>query len=300
MIKLCEPFRGLLYTPFYLIHALGGYEAEGLEVSQETAPSPAEAALALLAGKVDVIWGGPMRVMHHYDRDPECGLVLFAEAVTRDPFFLVGRRPRPDFSLSDLAGLRLGSVSEVPTPWLCLQEDLRQAGMEPRAVTRVEGQTMEQNAAALREGALDVIQTFEPYVETLLGEGSGHIWYAAARRGRTAYTSFYTLRPTLGERREELTSMTRALYRAEQWLRAAQPAQVGEALAPWFPDLSAEVLTGAVARYQSLGVWNENPLLPREGFDRLKAGLLSSGFISSGASYESCVDTTLAERAMAD
>ena len=44
MIKLCEPFRGVLYTPFYLVHELGAYEAEGLEVSLETARSPAEAA----------------------------------------------------------------------------------------------------------------------------------------------------------------------------------------------------------------------------------------------------------------
>ncbi len=116
MIRLCEPFRGLLYTPFYLIHALGAYEAEGLEVAQQTAPSPEAAALALLGGEADVIWGGPMRVMHHYGQNPECALVLFAEAVTRDPFFLVGREPNPDFSLTDLTRRRLATVSEVPTP----------------------------------------------------------------------------------------------------------------------------------------------------------------------------------------
>ena len=33
MIRLGEPFRGLLYTPFYLIHALGYYEAEDEDAS---------------------------------------------------------------------------------------------------------------------------------------------------------------------------------------------------------------------------------------------------------------------------
>jgi NitT/TauT family transport system substrate-binding protein len=32
-------------------------------------------------------------------------------------------------------------VSEVPTPWLCLQEDLRQAGIDPAPLRR-EGETI--------------------------------------------------------------------------------------------------------------------------------------------------------------
>ncbi len=297
MIKLCEPFRGVLYTPFYLVHALGSYEAEGLEVALETAASPAEAAQGLLAGRVDVIWGGPMRVMHHYDRDPECGLVLFGEAVTRDPFFLIGREPHPDFALTGLSDLRLATVSEVPTPWLCLQEDLRRVGMNPEAVARVADRTMDENAAALRAGQVDVIQVFEPFAEILLNEGAGHIWHAAARRGRTAYTSFYTTRPTLEAREDELMRMVRALHRTLRWLHANGPAAVSAAAAPWFPGVPGEILQGAIARYQSLGVWGSDAILSREGFDRLKAGLLSGGWIAAGTDFEVCVDTRLAERA---
>jgi NitT/TauT family transport system substrate-binding protein len=300
MIRLCEPFRGVLYTPFYLVQALGGYEAEGVEVSLDTAASPAGAATALLSGGVDVIWGGPMRVLHHFDRDPDCPLVLFGEAVTRDPFFLVGRRPSPAFSFTDLAGLRLATVSEVPTPWLCLQEDLRRAGIDPEALKRVADRAMEANAAALRAAEVDVTQVFEPFVETLAREGTGHVWRAAAGRGRTAYTSYYTTRRTLEARREDLLGMTRALYRTQRWLRGAAAAEVAGAVAEFFPDLAGEVLTGAIARYQSLGVWNENPVLSREGFDRLKTGLLSGGWIVRDTPFAACVDNHLAEQAVAE
>ena len=54
-------------------------------------------------GTVDVCWGGPMRVMQAYQQIPGCDLVSFAEVVTRDPFLLVGREPRPEFDLRDLA-----------------------------------------------------------------------------------------------------------------------------------------------------------------------------------------------------
>lgn len=300
MIKLYEPFRGLLYTPFYLVHTLGAYEAEGVSVQLETAPSPAAASVTLLEGRVDVAWGGPMRVQHHYERDPACDLVLFGEAVTRDPFILVGRDANPEFTLSDLADFRLATVSEVPTPWLCLQEDLRRAGIDPQSQPRVADGTMTQNAAALREGKFDVIQVFEPFAETLTREGVGHIWEAAAGRGHTAYTSFYATWATLGKREDELQRMVRALYRTQRWLQRAGTSEVGDALCEWFPELPREILDGAIGRYRNLAIWNENPVLSREGFERLIAGLLSGGWIERSVSFEQCVDTRLARQAIED
>ncbi|MEE8436066.1 MAG: ABC transporter substrate-binding protein [bacterium] len=295
-----EPFRGLLYVPFYLTEALGAFEDEGLSVHLETATSPAESVQSLLEGKVDVCWGGPMRVLHHFDRDPECPLLLFAEAVTRDPFFLIGKTSNPGFRLSDLTGARLATVSEVPTPWLCLQEDLRRAGIDPDTLAREANRTMAENAAALRAGEVDVIQVFEPFAQILTAEGVGHIWRAAAERGVTAYTSFIATRQTLKEREDDLLRMTRALFRAERWLRGAGPEQVGDAVSDYFPELEREVLNGAIGRYQALRVWGEDPVLHQEGFDRLKAALLSGGWITRDTPYSRCVEPRLAERVVAE
>src|SRR4029079_5962875 len=85
----------------------------------------------LVAGEVDVLWMGPIRVMKHHDDHPGSPLVAFTEGVCRDPFSLCGSRANPGFRLADLAGLRFASTSEVPTPWLCLEGDLRDAGIDP-------------------------------------------------------------------------------------------------------------------------------------------------------------------------
>ena len=115
-LTLFEPFRAVFYTPFYAAHALDAYGAEGLDVRMVT--SGAEVTVSgLIAGDTDVTWGGPMRIQFTYDLQPNCGVVSFCEIVTRDPFFLVGREPRPDFQMSDLMNVRFGSVSEVNTPW---------------------------------------------------------------------------------------------------------------------------------------------------------------------------------------
>lgn len=115
-IVLTETFRAVFYAPFYAAHALGAYEDEGVDVRLETPEYPAAAGGGLLSPESDVSWGGPMRVLVGRDREPDSDLVGFCEVVTRDPFFLVGRAPNPDFKYSDLVKSRFATVSEVPTP----------------------------------------------------------------------------------------------------------------------------------------------------------------------------------------
>src|SRR5262249_17499622 len=161
------------------------------------------------AGEVDVMWGGPLRVMMVHDQEPGADLVCFCDVVARDPFFIIGNKPRPQFKFADLAALRFASVSEVPTPWICLADDIRRAGVDPARLARIADRTMEQNEADLAAGRLDAIQVFQPHAERLIASGTGHVWYAAANRGLTAYTTLVTRRSVLDGRRDELLRMTR-------------------------------------------------------------------------------------------
>lgn len=299
-ITLQETLRGAFYAPFYVALARGAYAEEGVDVRFRSAAAPGRAALDLMEGVADVSWGGPMRVAHAYQNVPGCDLVSFAEIVGRDPFLLVGRTPRPRFAVPDLLGLSLGSVSEVPTPWLCLQEDLRRAGVDPAQVSRVADRSMADNAAALRRGELDVVQVFEPFASMLLADGTGHVWYAAADRGPTSYTTFYTRRGLLQTRRDELHRMVRAIHRALKWVAKADGPAIAAAVAPFFPEVPAEILAGSYTRYKALGIWNRDPLMKRDGYDRLLAGLVSGGFVSPGTPFETAVDNSLAEASLAE
>ncbi|MGH7094946.1 MAG: ABC transporter substrate-binding protein, partial [Stellaceae bacterium] len=186
-LRLFENYRFVLYAPFYAAHATGAYAAEGLAVELLPSPGPGQAEAAVLKGEAEVMWMGPIRVMKEHERDPACPLVAFAEVVCRDPFSLVGARPNPDFRLAELAGRRFASVSEVPTPWLCLEEDLRQIGIDPHRLNRILDRSMPENIAALRDGRLDAAQMFEPFVEEAL-RGGAHLWLPASARGLTSYT----------------------------------------------------------------------------------------------------------------
>jgi NitT/TauT family transport system substrate-binding protein len=298
-IVLQESLRGLFYAPYYAALALGAYDQEGVEVHFVSAASPGAAPGALFDGSADVSWGGPMRVNQLYQKRADCDLVCFGEAVTRDPFLLVGRDPRPNFTTADLMSARIATVSEVPTPWLCLQEDLRRAGRDPARLDRVADRGMGENMAALRRGEINVVQLFQPLAEELIAEGIGHLWYAAADRGPCSYTTFYARRATLAAKREEMAGLVRGLYRTQKWLHRTSDQTLAETVQPYFPAVSQSLLRAALARYRALGIWGRNPILPRDGYERLKAGLVSGGFVRTGTPFEIAVDNSLAEAAVA-
>jgi NitT/TauT family transport system substrate-binding protein len=299
-IRLSENFRALFYAPFYAAHAIGAYQTEGVEVELLSSPDPARTATALHSGEIDAMWGGPLRVMLTHARDAAADSVCFCDVIARDPFFIVGRAPRPGFRLADLAALRFASVAEVPTPWLCLQDDLRRAGVDPTSVNRVHGPGMADNAAALRAGALDAAQLFQPYVEELVASRAGHVWYAAADRGLTAYTTLVTRRPLLQSRRDDLLRMTRAIARTQRWIAATPGTEVARAVAEFFPTVAPAIFAAAIERYRALRLFAADPVLRREGFDRLQAAMRSGGALDQAVAFERCVDNSLAEQALAD
>ncbi len=295
-ILLSENFRALFYAPFYAALATGAFRDAGVQVELRASPEPAAATRALRDGSVDVMWGGPLRVMMTHDADPHADTVAFADVVARDPFFIVGAAPRPSFTFADLAEIPLGVVSEVPTPWLCLQEDLRRAGVVVRHPVR--GRSMADNAAALRDGTLAAIQVFQPHVEDLLADGAGHVWYAAASRGPAAYTALVTRQPTLQSRRDELRAMTVALHRTLGDFAIAPAAEIVAAVRGYFPDLPPDLFARAIARYQELGLWNDTPVIRRDGYEFLHTAMRNGGALSRDIAFESCIDTTLAEEAI--
>ena len=89
--------------------------------------------------------------------------------------------------------------------------------------------------------------------------------------------------------------MVRAIQRTEKWVKSVSGQEIANAIARYFTDLPPAILEAACTRYKALGIWNDTPLLPRQGYERLRDGLVSGGFVSPGAPFETAVDNSLAE-----
>jgi len=292
-ITLAENFRAILYSPFYALRALGFAAEEGLTVEWLPPRTPGAVFDEVKQGAVDLAWGGPIRVMKDHDVNASTGatLLCFAEVVSRDPFALVAK---PNWHAAGLSGLlraRFATVSEVPTPWLCLQADLHEAGLASRLSDQdvVNGLSMEQQLQALERGEVDVVQLFEPYISRAVAEGAGEIIYAAWDRGPTVYTTFICSRDGLARHREAFRRLTSALRRVQQWIATNGTEELARVVTPFFPDISSELLRSAIRRYCDAEIWAVRPEVSKIGFERLTGMLWLSGYLTAKQKYDSCV-----------
>jgi NitT/TauT family transport system substrate-binding protein len=292
-IRLMENFRAVFYAPYYATLALGFYKREGVEVELLTSDAPGDAVPKLIDGTIDLTWGGPMRVMKAHDQDAHSPLVNFCEVVSRDPFFLIGKSDASVFHLTDLANKKFASVSEVPTPWLCLQQDLRDQGVDPATLARFSDRAMTRNYHALKAGDIDVMQAFEPFISMAENDLAGDILYAASTRGPTAYTAFIATREACAKHRDEFAAMTRATGKMLAWLYANPAEDLAKAVATFFPDVPAAILASSLRRYKDAALWSRETRMIPQGFARLAQSLHSGGFITRMPGYDECVEPTL-------
>ncbi|MGI9411471.1 MAG: ABC transporter substrate-binding protein [Hyphomicrobiaceae bacterium] len=294
-ITLYENLRTTTYVPFYLAIVDGDWEKLGLSVDTQLSPATSETAQALLEGRADVSWGGPMRVMLHHDRDPDCPLVCFGQVVGRDPFILVGRTPKRQFKFADLIGRRVAVASEVPTPWMTFQDDLQRAGIDPGAIDRAPDATMAENVVRLKNGEVDVIQVFQPYAELAVCGGFGHVWHRFSIRGDIGFTTFYTRRAFIADNRDVCVKLVQGAMQASKRLHRQSARKTAERIAPFFPDLEIDTLVNIISGYRKANLWARDPALPATAIVRLKAALLSGGLISRDIPYDHIVDDSIAE-----
>ena len=185
-------------------------------------------------------------------------LVCFCEVAARDPFFLVGKGDHSKFQLTELTRLKIGTVSEVATPWLCLQHDLRAQGVDPARLNRLAERTMSNNLEALRRGELDVVQVFEPYVSMALRNGGRR----SSRRGQFARADglldVLASRDSIRRNRAAFDAMVRATRRTLSWVAEHSAEGIGGIGCAVLPDHSSRnssKLVSALPECEAVGAY---------------------------------------------
>jgi NitT/TauT family transport system substrate-binding protein len=250
----------------------------------------------VMAGGAAVSWGGPLRLMLAREKSPEGDPIAFCEVVGRDPFFILGREPNPGFRYQDLVGRTFARVIEVPTPWLCLQHDLRTHGLDAKALMLAPDRTMADNRDALRAGTVDLIQVFQPYAAELVQGGEAHVWYAAASRGPTAYTTLNTTRAYAQRNPHVLLGMCRAMYRTQKWIYEQGGRALGDAVGGYFPQLDKSTLAASCDYYITLGLWNRTPMMQRAGLEWLRDAAIAGGLMRTKFDYDEVAEMSFAKQ----
>lgn len=181
--------------------------------------------------------------------------VHFAQINRRDGFFLAGREPDPAFHWKKLEGRTL-VADHGAQPLAMLKYAVRHNGADWGRIHVVDAGTPEQMEAAFRAGQGDYVHLQAPV------EAGQVLVSVGASMPPVAFSSLCSARKWLET--EEFALFRRTFEKAKEWVRSAPPASVAEAEAEFFPGVPAEVLAGAVERYQKLGCWEGGLEIPRE------------------------------------
>jgi hypothetical protein len=91
---------------------------------------------------------------------------------------------------------------------------------------------------------------------------------------------------------ERSAAFNRAYRRALEWVNDAAAEDIAEKEAPMFPGISKPSLVAAIARYQQLGTWRRNPVIPREQYEVAMDAFIHAGLFRERYAYEDVVLNT--------
>jgi NitT/TauT family transport system substrate-binding protein len=83
--------------------------------------------------------------------------------------------------------------------------------------------------------------------------------------------------------------MILAIEQFRPWLAAHGPDELARVVKPFYPHLDLDVLTQCLTRYHAAELWTCRRVISRQGFARLAASMLDSGYIKQATNYEDCV-----------
>jgi NitT/TauT family transport system substrate-binding protein len=185
-------------------------------------------------------------------------------------------------------------------PWASFQYALRRHNIEPSEVDLVTGLDLDQAMAAFREDKAEYIHVPQPAAEQLLEDGSGHLVIALGPvNGHLAYSSFAATNHYLATEPETVQRFTVGYTNALDWLTSHNAAEVGEAVAGFFPNVSLELVVKAVARLKAQDNWPTDPTLDRPQFENLQDILIAAGLCKARQPYAKMVRTDIVAEALA-
>jgi NitT/TauT family transport system substrate-binding protein len=298
-VRIILRFHSLFYTPHFVAMQLGVFEQEKLKVEVRTASHGAEFNNALLKGEAELGLSGPIRGLDLAEKSSHDRLISVIQVNDRDGFFVVGRGPQPRFQWADLMGSRFIRFAEADTPWLCLQQVLRNYGIDIGAIMLITGVPTAQAVEMFLRGEADYLEQGQPVVEQLATSGRGSVVASEGEAvGPLPFSAYLTTPVYVMSHAEVLQRFTAAFYQAQQWIDQHSAAEISQLIAPAFPAIEAEVRTHAVERYLAQDTWSHDPLLREEGFNYLQDILIGGGYISKRYPYAEHVNPEFAQAAI--
>lgn len=275
------------YSPLIATIAGGFLESEGLRAEHSVSPQGKSAIEGLVEGTVHVAQSAPSQAISALEQGKTPPALHFAQVNETDGFFLVGRKPEPDFSWERLKGREV-LVDHGGQPMVMFRYACFKRGLDFGAIRAIDAGSASAMIEAFRAGKGDYVHLQGPAPQQLEHDGVGRIVAALGDAiGPCAFSSLAATREWLAS--DMAPRFTWAYRKARAWLISTPAAEVAKVEAPLFPGVDLAVLTATVGAYQKLGNWTPHVEITRSAYEATLDIFQHAGRITRRHRYEDAI-----------
>jgi NitT/TauT family transport system substrate-binding protein len=290
-----EPIRIMVYrhsafySPLLATIAAGFLKNEGLEPIYFVKPKERNLYDMFRAAEVDVMQAAVSTSWDPLSKGISNIPKHFAQINQRDGFFLVARHPNSQFSWKSLEGTKV-LADHSQQPLAMLKYALHLQGLDWQRIQAINSGSPEAMDTAFRAGTGDYVHLQGPAAQQLERDKVGTVVACIGDAlPPLAFSSLMALPAFL--QTEKGRAFVRAYRGALNWVNDTSAVEIAELESRLFPGLTKPALTDAIARYQVLGTWRRDPMIPRSQYEVSMDAFIYAGIFNRRFNYEDVVFT---------
>ena len=295
-IQLNEVTRSVFYAPQYVAISEGFMKEQGLEIEITTGQGADKVMTAVLAGQSDIGFAGPEASIYVYNEGKEDYTQVFAQLTQKDGSFLISRNKNENFNWEDVKGKTIIPGRKGGVPYMTLEYILKKNGINPETEVILDDSIkFDLMAGAFSGGTADYVTLFEPTASLTQQVGKGYIVASIGEEsGEIPYTAYFAKKSYIENNNEIIKKFTKAIYKAQKWVKEHNSKEIAESIQEFFPDTSIEQLENSLEQYKKIEAWKETPEMKEETFNLLQTIMEEAGELKQKAPFDKIVNNKFA------
>jgi NitT/TauT family transport system substrate-binding protein len=234
-----------------------------------------------------VAQSAPWQAISALEQGKQPPALHFAQINEMDGFFLVGRKPGPNFHWEALKG-RAVMFDHGEQPSVMFRYACHRRGLDFSSLKPVDAGSTEKMIEAWKGRSADYVHLQGPGPQQLAHEGFGHIVASVGEAiGPCAFSSLAATPEFL--KTDMAKKFMRAYRKGRAWLLKTPAAEVAKKEASFFPGIDLKVLETTIATYQKLGNWTPHVEITRPAFEATLDIFQHAGKIKRRHRYEDAI-----------
>lgn len=286
-INVSVGVRDPIYAHLYVAYVKGYFQEQGLQPKLVVTGSGSRTAQLLATGQADVVMGNPEHVLVIANEGR--ATVMLAAVDQRNTFGNILVNEDSDIkTIADLKGKGIGVTATGGGAYYYANYLFRQNGLKKDEFTWLNLGSVANMQGALRAKRAAAVVASLSMMETAKTEKYGRVIFDSRDtaawdkvfKGPMPSSVIYALTANVDKNPEMYKKFTRAVVKADQFIRGNTPEAIAEAIGPEMGGQSIPSLTHAIGEYKGV-YWRANSLrIGQQEFERWQGFAIDNGLMT--------------------